>query len=232
MKNYISGILLLPLLTIACSENEFQDDGSNKPHQQFKSMSESVAVPLNPYDEIGGVQDECAAAYEAADFKHTTILEVSIAVDSIVNARLATPSADVVTYQSQIAIIINSDESAVSLVSDASGLSITARSALVSFITTQVAHKREATDNLIALINTFEQSVSSNPLYSLHDKQALYATASLERHTLGRKRRKDKDWETSVANVAAMAYGSSQNELLGLKISLVVELCLDKGIYQ
>jgi hypothetical protein len=232
MKNYISGILLLPLLTIACSENEFQEDGLNKPHQQFKSMSENIVFPLNPYESIGGMQEECAAAYEASDFKHSTILEVSRAVDSIVNARLATPSGNVVTYQSQIATIIDSEEVAVSLVSDASSLSITARSALVNFITNQVAHKSETTNNLIALIDAFEQSVSSNPLYSLHDKQALYTTASLERYTLGRKRRKDKDWETSVANVAAMAYGSAQNELLGLKISLVVELCLDKGIYQ
>lgn len=232
----ILGIVFIPLMIIACSDEFAGDNDSPGQERPIKQKLGGVSNPQNLFDGSGVLYEEIADLYDASHFNHTTVDQVIEAVDSLYTSHtlavFGSPSPTLDPYRSAINTLVNDPSESLTLIGSSPNLGVTARLSLVSFTNYLLLHKSDDYEDIYDGIIGYEQSVLSSDMYSPFEKQSMLTATSILRYSLFRKRRKDKDWETSVGNIVASIYGSSEGMATGIKISLVVEICRDHDIYQ
>ena len=90
-------------------------------------------------------------------------------------------------------------------------------------------HGDDTYQEIYALLVSYEQGIQGNSALSSSDKQILLTTSSVVRYSTERKR-KDKDWETSVTKIAQTVFASDQNVVLGIKMAAAVGICQKHGV--
>lgn len=223
-------------MIIACSDEFAGDSDSPGQLRPIKQKFGGVSNPQNLFDGSGVLYEEIADLYDASHFNHTTMDQVIEAVDSLYTSHtlvvFGNPSPTLDPYRSTISSLINNPSESITLIESSPNLGATAKSSLISFTNYLLLHKNDDYEDLYDGILNYEQSILSSGMYSPSEKQSMLTATSILRYSFFRKRRKDKDWETSVGNIVASIYGSSEGMATGIKISLVVEICRDHDIYQ
>ncbi|MGQ2981843.1 hypothetical protein [Flavobacterium sp.] len=228
MKSLKVWLVTLPLFTIACT-NDFNDiEEVDMP--LATSAKKSLITPantLNPYDYTGRIHNDILETLDDLNIDSTSVEDLGFVIDSIAAAHPEAPgSIDSLTgLTSEIAWIANDNTAIDDILSDSS-LSSTAQLSLSGFITSLLLVNDEPYEDIYDLIVLYESSVMANIAFTSEEKRTMLTTTSIARYTLHRKKRKDKDWETSVGSYAATVYGAEENGFLGLKLAAAV------GVYQ
>jgi len=97
---------------------------------------------------------------------------------------------------------------------------------LSGFITSLFLLVEEEYEDIHDFVVSYELSVINNSEFNDEDKRIILTTSSLSRYSFYyEKKRKDKDWETSVGNIMAGLSGALENSLTAVNSALVT------GIY-
>ncbi|MGV3460246.1 MAG: hypothetical protein ACO1N9_07310 [Flavobacterium sp.] len=228
MKSLKVWLVTLPLFTIACT-NDFNDIEESKMPIAL-SAKKSLITPgntLNPYDYTGRIHNDILDTLDSLNIDSTSVEDIGFIIDSIAAAHPEAPATiDSLTgLTGEIAWIADDDTALQDVLADSS-LSTAAQLSLSSFISSLQFANDEPYEDIYDLIVLYESTITANIGFTLEEKRTILTTTSIARYTLHRKKRKDKDWETSVGSYAATVYGAEENGFLGLKMAAAV------GVYQ
>lgn len=224
--------IMLFLISTACSTDNTEENNF-EPNQNAKKTSlaiSNVTNSANPYDHAGESYLSLLDNYEAFHPKPDNASEVIEVLETlggnlgIINAGYIPEDMQSINAVHQLSV----DD--LSLALSQSGLSSQAQTLLLNCITglLQLKEQDATYDDAYAYLISFESSVASSNL-SLTEKAILLSTLSIVRYDIyndSARKKKDRDWELSVGNFMATAYGAIQsisNAVISAGISNIVK---------
>lgn len=218
-------LVTLPLFTMACSE-EYTGE-KTETSQTTKSFKTSESVPDNPYDRAGEIYSSILYTLDHNNFNLESIEQAASLIDSISKTYpeldLLAAHADLSKKISDIKWILNNNDTIDQVIS-VSTLSQDARHSLCLFVKSLIQSADDPDQDDQSMILSYQQSVQSDERFSGEDKQIMLTAAAVVLNSVERKR-KDKDWETSVTKMTATVLKADQNIVLSLKMALTVRIC-------
>lgn len=219
--------LIFPFLLISCTDELVIEPETRVLSNEAIHRSD-LLVPqnnTNPYDTIGRIQNMVLDIYLSADHNHSTIEEINEEIEFITNTFSNTSIGSISSVPSPVGVIINivnSPENSLNTIIANSYLTNQAKLSLSGFINSLLLLQDEEYENIHEFIITYESSIIENMALNNEDKRVILTTSSIARHSFYYgKKRKDKDWETSVGNIAASVSGALENSLTAVSMALV-----------
>lgn len=241
MKNLKVWLVILPLFTIACSD-EYTGEITETAHMTESAKKSGIGPklsigpnnPANPFDIAGSIHNEILETLNETNFSSQSIEDITILIDSVsaVYPELVPLSSysTLSTRLSEITWIVNSYD-AIDDVLVASTLGVSAKTSFLTFVNSLALTANDPNEDIHSMIVSYEESILANTGFTTDDKRILLTTTSVVRYSAYRER-KDKDWETSVTKIAATVSGAEQGLVLGLKMALIVGICKNNNITQ
>lgn len=210
MKNYLYVLTIFSVLSCTTENNDYELETKT-----FKDLTKSNAGGIsspayagNPYDHIGDAYNTVYDAYETIAIKSTDPTVIVATVESLVDELGMMSNSDYIPITAMGIIALKE--------------SATTTSALTSVVKNQLV---ELVDQLQILKNANEpydiaclKIIENENAWQLstvltqNEKKILLYTSSVLRYSLyntSKKKRKDRDWELSVGNIMATAYGAT-----------------------
>lgn len=235
MKNLKVWLVILPLFTIACSD-EYTGEIAETAHMTESAKRSGIGPdnPANPFDMAGSIHNDILGTLDETNFSSQSIEDITILIDSVSAAypELVSLSSysTLSTRLSEITWIVNNYD-AINDVLVASTLGVSARTSFLTFVNSLALIANNPYGDIHSRIVSYEDSILANTGFTTEDKRILLTTTSVVRYSAYRER-KDKDWETSVTKIAATVSGAEQSLVLGLKMALIVGICKNNNITQ
>lgn len=236
MKNLKVWAVILPLLTIACSD-DYTSETTKTEHisNSAKKLSIQPDNAANPFDMAGSVHNEIMETLEQTNFNSQSIEQIAILIDSVATICpeiISLPNDTPLSSRlSEITWIVNSNN-AVDDVLAVSTLSTIAKTNLVTFVNSLLLAAPAPYEDIHSMIVSYEAAVLNNSTFSTNDKRIILITTSVARYVIYSDERKDKDWETGVSRIAATVSGAEHGIVLGLKMALTIGLCQNNNVTQ
>jgi hypothetical protein len=231
MKNLKAWLVLLPMLTAACSNDYQNENVSQNNSLKLKNGTPDTSISANPYDNAGVIQNNILEIYESLSSNHSRLTATIHSVDSIAANQPALHSVALQPdHADQIRWILSHESTALPQILATSSLSVPARLSLQSLVNNIFAPVPPGAEESISMIASYVNITKDIKIFSNEEKRILLTVCSLWEYSLRRKRRPDLDWETSVGHIAAMLYGAEQNLDVAVRISSVVGLCHNSAI--
>lgn len=215
MRNlsFIAVLLIGTACSTEANEESYavQDHTTKKTGQSFDTVSNSS----NPYDNIGETYLSMLDSYHAVQPEPGTSSEV-VALLETIGGNIGFITSD---YSPEPLLSIDTVQQLsindLSLAISQSGLSGQAQSFLLNCITGLLELKQQdaAYEEAYAFLVNFESAVSASDLSSV-EKEILLSTLSIVRYDIynaSARKKKDRDWELSVGNFMATAYGARES---------------------
>lgn len=220
---------ILPILLISCNSDESVED--------YKSLIEnnilgkpgifSPSNSLNPYDSVGILHNDILDIYLSANHTHTSVEDIDDEIQSLILASTVVPDSSslILPGTEVIADILNSPDTSLTNIIDSSAMTSYSKIQFEDFIDSLMMMNEEEFEDIYDFITLYESSVLINISLNSNDKRIILTVASLARHSFYySKKRKDKDWETSVGNIAAGTGGALEDSVAALRMALVTGL--------
>ncbi|MBF7092618.1 hypothetical protein IUY40_13865 [Flavobacterium sp. ALJ2] len=237
MKNLKLCLAILPLFTIACSE-EYTGEVIETAHKTGSAKKTDIGPDntANPFDIAGSIHNEILETLEQTNFNSQSVEEIAILIDSVSAVYppelvLLSSNATLSTRVSDIIWIVNSNN-AIDDVLAVSSLGVNAKTSLLTFVNSLVLASDDPYEDIHSMIISYEAGILSNTEFTSDDKRIILTTTSVARYSIYGEKRKDKDWETGVTKIAAAVSGAEECMVLGLKMALTVGLCHNNNITQ
>lgn len=237
MKKLKLWLLILPFITIACSEDytvKTKDTtaAASKKFNEFEKLQVSSDYLENPFDKTGRIYNEILDIFCHNDFKLNSIEGAAILIDSVAMAypELRSLSADGRLHgkTQEMQWIINHDDPINEAILN-STLNEAARMSFSGFVQSFTLVADAPNESVHSMIVSYEQCILHSSKFSGNDKRIILTTTSIVRYSVERKR-KDKDWDTSVTKIVSASLGANQDIALSLKMALAVGICQKKNI--
>ncbi|KGO85891.1 hypothetical protein Q765_13745 [Flavobacterium rivuli WB 3.3-2 = DSM 21788] len=242
MKNFLPGTALLCFALLSCTTEAIQSGATEQTlnaNQAFVSRQglgdATPANTQNPYDFAGAAQNELLDLYLDGNYSYSSIEEVSEKVALLAVQHYALDGQDTppTISQEQIAAILTNPSGALGAIGTSPTLSAPAATGFSEFMVTLDAAQDATFEELYSLIIAYETTVINNPDYSSADKEVILTSTSIARYTIYyRKKRKDRDWDTSVGNIVAGASGAEENTISAVSMAVVTGISINNGITQ
>lgn len=229
-------ILSFPVFIISCSTDEFTEHYDETTTILNKAvLKQRLIIPhnsTNEYDSIGMLQNHILDIYLSENHNHNTIEEINDEIQRLIyddfgNVRLWR-SNPIPSPVGQIIDIINSPESSLTRIISDSHLTSEAKISLTNFISSLLDDLQgEEYEDIYEFIVLYESSIIENTLLNNEDKRVILTVTAMSRYSFSYgKDRKDKDWETSVGNIAAAVGGALDDPLVAINMTLVTGISL------
>lgn len=235
MKNLKVWLVILPLFTIACSD-EYTGEIAKTARMTASAKTSGIGPdnPANPFDIAGSIHNEILGTLNETNFSSQSIEDIIILIDSVstVYPELVPLSSNstLSTRISEITWIVNNYD-AIDDVLAASTLGVRAKTSFLTFVNSLALTANDPYGDIHSMIVSYEESILANTGFTTDDKRILLTTTSVVRYSAYRER-KDKDWETSVTKIAATVSGAEQSLVSRLKMALIVGICKNNNITQ
>jgi hypothetical protein len=233
MKNFKIVLVMLPFLCLSCSEETAdQMKGTHAGNYGARGAATEAANPANTYDRAGRIHDEILEALQDYDFKGHSVAGIAHIVDSTVAMHPEigpAPSPFSVSERvHEITALANGSTS----LGDVVGASTLRAEAKVSIL--ELAHSLQllgddSYEDIREAIMSYEAGVLASSAFDIREKETMLTATSVVRYSVRRKKRKDKDWETSVS-IAAAVSGEQERIFSRIKMAVAVTLCRENGI--
>lgn len=238
MKQIKLWLAILPFAVIACSdettEGKIENANPSKASTEKTTGPSNPSNPENPYDAAGNFYSKILDILDTDGLELNSVEHAAAMIDSIADTfpELDGMANDAVLHQRihQLNSIVAS-EATMDDILLSSILGQEARTSLMQLENLFTLHADDPYQTLYAQIVSYEQDVQANSSLSAGDKQILLTTSSVVRYSTERKR-KDKDWETSVTRIAQTVFASEQNVVLGLKMAAAVGICQKHAVLE
>jgi len=232
MKNFKIVLVMLPFLCLSCSEEMAdQMDGTQSVNYGARGATEA-SNPANPYDSAGRIHDEILEALEDYGFKGHSVAGIAHIVDSTVAMHPEIGSAQSPFPMSErvheITALANGSTSLGDMV-EASTLRAEAKASTLELGYSLQLMGDDSYDDIWLAITSYEAGVLASSAFNTREKETMLTASSVVRYSVCRKKRKDKDWETSVS-IAAAVSGEQESIFSRIKMAVAVTLCRENGI--
>lgn len=231
MKKNSSWIITLTLICsflFSCNTDEeniinLDIHSSDSYKKQIQQIPQNY---INPYDTIGKLQNYILDIYLSTNHNHNTIEEINGEVQTMVsiygNSNIGNTVQLSLTSINQINNPLNTTESNLNTIIGNSQLTSQAKISLSGFINSLFLLVDEEYEDIHEFIIAYELGTINNSEFNDEDKRIILTTSSLSRYSFYyEKKRKDKDWETSVGNIMSGISGALENSLTALNSALV-----------
>ncbi|GAA6765721.1 hypothetical protein AAFH68_16590 [Flavobacterium sp. CGRL1] len=235
MKNLKLWLVILPLITTACSEEYINKtvhtaETASNTLNDFKKLKVSSQNAVNTFDNAENVYNKILDVFCQNEFDLNSVEDAAFLIDSVANSYseldLLSTDAALDRRIPQIKWIINNDDAIDAIILNSS-LGASARISLAGFVQSITRRADDPYEPLHRMIISYQQYVLHSSQFSSNDKQIILTTTSVVEYSVKRKR-KDKDWDTSVTKIAAAVAGAGQDIVLSLKMALAVGICQKK----
>ncbi|OXB07798.1 hypothetical protein [Flavobacterium pectinovorum] len=235
MKNLKVWLAFLPLLAVACTSESASEATTSHLKTSAKTTTIGPANPANPFDLAGSIHNEILESLDGMDFNPQSAADVANAVDSISSLypELVTlgGNSSLAARLDEINLLV-SCEDPLEQVFTASSLEASARDSFSTFVSSLLLSADSPYEDIRTSIVSYEAFVLDSSEFTSEDKRIILTTTSVVRYSASRKKRKDKDWETSVTSIAATVLGAEECLALGLKMGVTVGLCQNENVSQ
>lgn len=230
MKKTSLMLALLPGIIFSCTTENINDEDKTDISDQTTSKIASTLPdnPANPYDDTGRTHNDILDIYHLGMQNDSTVAQV--------RERIILIKGDIypcLIDDAQIRHILSDPYQAFELVVQKSSLSGIAKMSLSNFITSFTLLEDSSYENIYQFIILYEANVSANTQFSNIDKRIILRSTSILRFSLYyEKKRKDKDWDSSVGNFVGGVSGSVENSVSAVNSALVVGICQRNQVAQ
>lgn len=237
MKNLLSLLVIITSLLVSCTSENI-DDTEPLDSEVLKEKSvntgkmlttDNPANPANPYDIAGKIHNDILDSYLTGNHSCTTIAEISQKVDSIsaLNSDLLNLATNLPISYGEIQEIIDDPQLELEQTIANAPMTNTAKECLSDFMASMLLWEGNEYSVIHQSIISFETSVVSSVMFSTEEKRIILTTSSIARYSMYySKKRKDKDWETSVGNRAGALQGAIDNSCTAIKKSTVAGIMI------
>lgn len=233
MKNFKIVLVMLPFLGLSCSEEMAdQMEGTHAGNYGARGAATEAANPANPYDGAGGIHDEILEALDDYDFKGHSVAGIAHIVDSTVAMHPEIgPAPSLLSVSERVNEISALADGSTSLgdVVEASTLRVEAKAGILELANSLQLMAGDSYEYIMQAIMSYEAGVLASSTFDTREKETMLTATSVVRYSVRRKKRKDKDWETSVS-IAAAVSGEQESILSRIKMAVTVTLCRENGI--
>jgi hypothetical protein len=237
MKNLKVCLAILPLFTIACSE-EYTSEIIETAHITGSAKKSEIGPDntANPFDNAGSIHNKILEILDETNFNSQSIEDIAILIDSVSAVYppelvLLSSNPTLSTKLSEITWIINHND-AINDVLTESTLGESAKTSLLTFVNSLVLSTNNSYEDIHSMIVSYETGILTNTEFASNDKRIILTTTSVARYSIYTDKRKDKDWETGVSKIAATVSGAEVDLVLGLKMALIIELYQNNNVTQ
>lgn len=243
MKNLLSTVVIFILLLVSCTseniENTETPDGNILKEKSINAgkstTAESPQNTANPYDIAGKIHNDILEVYLGTNPALGTIARISQRVDSIsaLNSDLLSLETSSANIYGEIQEIIDNPQTALNQAIANSPMTLIAKDCLSGFMVSMLLWEPNEYSVIHESIISFEASVLSNVQLSSEEKRIILTTCSITRYSVYyAKKRKDKDWETSVGNRAGALQGAIANSSTAIKRATVAGIMIQNLLVQ
>lgn len=244
MKNISLGLVILPLLIISCTTDNFDTANSIDSKVSDKKSENGARLvqtltpenPANVYDYAGKLHNDLLETYLAGNYQYSTIAQISEQVHAI-----AAGSSDVVLLNlepnlsdnfEEIQEIINNPEAKLEEAITNSSMTNAAKISLSSFMNAALLWKNEEYGAIYESIISYESAVMTNTNFSDEDKRIILTTSSIARYSLYYDKQPpyDEDWGTSVGNRVGGVSGAIDNSFTAISRSLIIGIMINNAV--
>lgn len=232
MKNFKIVLMALPLFALACSDDGITDDFSDSGAAVSARESAGPANPDNPYDFAGRIHNELLEMMEGAATKPLSVAQAAEMADAAATlhpdmgpAGAGTPVSGSTALLAELA----GGGDALADVLAASSLGDGAKASLLGLCAELELLSGGSFEQGMEVLLSYEADILQHKAFTDGEKQVLLVAASVARHAAYRKKRKDKDWETSVSVAAAVA-GSQEGAYFALSLTAATAVCRENGL--
>lgn len=233
MKNFKIVLVMLPFLGLSCSEETaYQMEGTHAGNYGARGAVSEAANPANPYDRAGRIHDEIVEALENYDFKGHSVAGIAHIVDSTVGMHQEIgPAPSLLSVSERVNEISALADGCTSLgdVVEASTLRAEAKVSILELANSLQLMADDSYENIRQAIMFYEAGVLASSAFDIREKKTILTATSVVRYSVRRKKRKDKDWETSVS-IAAAVSGDEESIFSRIKMAVAVTLCRENSI--
>jgi len=228
MKNLKVLLAILPLFTIACSD-DYTAEITETAHRTESAKKSGIGPgnPANPFDIAGSIHNQILGIINETDFNSQSIEEIAILIDSVSSAHpelMPLSNGNNLSGRlSEINWIVN-NENAITDVLTEGTMGESAKANFITFVNNLSLVAADPYEDIHSVIVSYEASTLANTGFSAEDKRIILTATSVTRYAAYDKKRKDKDWENNVTSIAATVSGAEQNLVLGVKMALTVEI--------
>lgn len=234
MKKIKIALAALPLMAAACSDDNFGNFGTFETPGQAavlnRSAIDSAENVSNPYDSAGRIYGELIETIYAGKIVPQTVAEAAVMVDSVValHPEWGLSASDSLSLKGPVIIGLVSSTDPIGNALGASGMGALARNSLAGFGTSIVQMEDASYLDFYTMSAAYESGILGNAAYTDFERKSLLMGASIARYAIYTKKRKDKDWETSVS-VAAGVSGNGDLSL-AVRMAALAGICKSLGI--
>lgn len=234
MKNLSLPMAVLAALLTSCTNDNMDQTDVLKNSSTEKQTSKTGQIlnpenPANIYDIAGKIHNDIIDVYLSCNYSHSAPSLVAQRVDSIaaLNSDFLNLSSNLPIDFSEIQAIIDSPQTQLEQEISDAPITTNAKNCLSDFMDSISVWESDEYDTIHQSIISYEYAVINNPQFSTEDKRIILTSSSIARHSLYyARKRKDKDWETSVGNRAGAVQGAVSNCSTAIKRSIVTGLLL------
>lgn len=221
---------ILPILLTSCNSDESVEEYKNTLESNIHGKSGILFSPSNssnPYDSVGVLHNDILDIYLSGNHTHTSVEDIDNEVQSLIMAStiVSDSSALILPGIDVIADILNSPDTSLTNIIDSSDFTGYAKIQFADFVDSLMMMSNDEYEYIYDFIILYESSVLTDTSLISNDKRIILTVTSLARHSFYySKKRKDKDWETSVGNIAAGTGGALEDPVAALRMALVTGL--------
>ncbi|MFV5703026.1 hypothetical protein ACM55F_14230 [Flavobacterium sp. XS2P12] len=241
MKNISLGLVILPLLIISCTTDNFDTADSivskvsDKKSEKWASLVQSLTPenPENVYDYAGKLHNDLLETYSAGNYQYSTIAQISEQVHAIAagnsDVALLNLEPNLSDNFEEIQEIINNPEAKLEEAISNSSMTNAAKISLSSFMNAALLWENEEYGAIYQSIISYESAVMTNANFSAEDKRIILTTSSIARYSLYSDKQPphDEDWESSVGNRVGGVSGAIDNSFTAISRSLITGIVIN-----
>lgn len=236
MKKPYLWTAIISCIFLSCSQDTdeltTQNGGNTARKKALLAAERGPENSLNPYDKAGEANNALLDGYVNAHYTGGSIGNVGDFVITLAadNAYLVSTKSIPLVPTAEIATLIATSPADYHLAIANLGMSSDASLSFSGFLTDLIVQQNNDYSALYNFIYNYEASVMAATTFTVNDKTILLTATSITRYSIYRKKRKDRDWDTSVANVLAAASGARENTISAVCMSVTTDMSIDEGI--
>lgn len=238
MKNIHSCTLLIAFFImmgtglVSCSPDNETTNSGNLTTFAAKRIISLPENEVNPYDEAGLLYNELFDTYYTNGNLGGTVSQIATQVQTIADANTSFNSIKDFPYHNvsstRVQYLLEHPTTCVSDVISVSSMSAVGKSSLANFINFFIVFlgTESDCDVIYQKVVAYENEVLLNTALTETDKQIIFTTTSVIRHSAYRARKKpkkntDPDWDIFIGNIIASTEGAEYGSAEAATMALV-----------
>ncbi len=225
MKKILLCGVLVSFITLlsSCDSEELTSN-----HQQQLKKTSPSARSDNPFDAIGVLHNVLFDAYAASNNRDDTIEGIAVKINELIIGHSNLEQTTIAInagFTDRVEQILNYPEYSLDIIVSEVGLSVRVKTKLNDLIELASGVTTSGYPETGVDIISYEEDIITDVSLTPEEKEVVLTVSSIVKYSLyDNGDRKDKDWDLSVGNIVAAAYGAAHSGQDALLMGLTAKI--------